>query len=553
MKAFDLQEIKEQQEAAQVAGELFAKVTGDLAKKFEFEEGSQEKIVMHALAGALAAKMSDGNVATGAAAGAGSEWLNTYVTDYLNEQAKDLKLDAGQKEKLKQAAQQMTALVIGAAAGAVSGGTSETMKQGALTSYNAETYNRQLHQNEKERIKLLANGDEEKERRLEIAACALVHCSAQIPTDDPDYAKSYEQARAVEQLGNTAEYAQERALLKRQTETFSDPFGSGVQNKLFEYNNTYKALDHANRIDTKYAVTTRAGGVVQAVGGVATMAVGTGLCETGIGCVAGVPVAAYGADNTYTGGRVILTGKNQNTLGGQLLSQVTGLSPETANFAYSLPSLYTGAKPILGATGRLGNQVVAEGSQMASAMGYVAREVGKDVVSGYRVVRDTATKTSVNTQLAYTDLVGKSVNGAREYVRTGVKNMGDQGTKVALTNAVAAGGIKAGFEANDYANGKPVTRDNLLKSTKEVGYSFFSAGATTGMPILPVIGLGVTVDWAKDGGKYDVTKTVGSNIVGSAIEAKLGNSFATPYLREAGTNVFDKVYDTLGKENNEKK
>ena len=162
MKAFDHNEVKEQQEAAQVAGELFAKVTGDLAKKFEFEDGSKEKIAMHALAGALAAKMSDGNVATGAAAGASSEWLNTYVTDYLNEQAKDLKLDDGQKEKLKQAAQQMTALVIGAAAGAVSGGTSETMKQGALTSYNAETYNRQLHQNEKERIKLLANGDKEK-------------------------------------------------------------------------------------------------------------------------------------------------------------------------------------------------------------------------------------------------------------------------------------------------------------------------------------------------------------------------------------------------------
>ncbi|AWP53766.1 hypothetical protein DLJ98_03065 [Haemophilus influenzae] len=56
--------------------------------------------------------------------------MNTYVTDYLNEQAKDLKLDAEQKEKLKQAAQQMTALAIGAAAGAVTGGTSETIKQG---------------------------------------------------------------------------------------------------------------------------------------------------------------------------------------------------------------------------------------------------------------------------------------------------------------------------------------------------------------------------------------------------------------------------------------
>ncbi|WP_118796444.1 hemagglutinin repeat-containing protein [Haemophilus haemolyticus] len=553
VKAFDLQEIKEQQEAAQVAGELFAKVTGDLAKKLGFEDGSKEKIAMHALAGALTAKMSGGNVATGAVAGASSEWLNTYVTDYLNEQAKDLKLDAEQKEKLKQAAQQMTALAIGAAAGAVTGGTSETIKQGALASYNAETYNRQLHQNEKERIKLLANGDEEKERRLEIAACALVHCSAQIPTDDPDYAKSYEQARALEQLGNTAEYAQERALLKRQTETFSDPFGSGVQNKLFEYNNTYKALDHANRIDTKYAVTTRAGGVVQAVGGVAAMAVGTGLCETGIGCVAGVPVAAYGADNTYTGGRVIITGKNQNTLGGQLLSQVTGLSLETANFVYSLPSLYTGSKPILGATARLGNQVVAEGSKMASAMGYVAGELGKDVVSGYRVVRDTAIKTSVNTQLAYTDLVGKSVNGAREYVRTGVKNMGEQGTKVALTNAVAAGGIKAGFEANDYANGKSLTRDNLLKSTKEVGYSFFSAGATTGMPILPVIGLGVTVDWAKDSGNYDIVKTTGSNILSSGLENKFGHYTGFPLIKETMTNSFEKYYEQLKEANKHEK
>ncbi|WP_294838908.1 hemagglutinin repeat-containing protein [uncultured Haemophilus sp.] len=553
VKAFDHNEVKEQQEAAQVAGELFAKVTGDLAKKFEFEEGSKEKIAMHALAGALAAKMSDGNVATGAAAGAGSEWLNTYVTDYLNEQAKDLKLDAGQKEKLKQAAQQMAALVIGAAAGAVSGGTSETMKQGALTSYNAETYNRQLHQNEKERIKLLANGDEEKERRLEIAACALVHCSAQIPEDDPRYAETYEKAKALEQLGNTAEYSQERALLRKQTEMFSDSWAAGVDNKLFEYNDAYKALDHANKVDSKYGVTTRVGGVAQAVGGVAAMGVGVGLCETGFGCVAGVPVAAYGADNAYTGAKTIVTGVGQYTLGSQVLSQMTGLSQDTTNFIYSLPSFYTGAKPLLSATTKLGNQVVTEGSQMASAMGYVAGEVGKDVVSGYRVVRDTATKTSVNTQLAYTDLVGKSVNGAREYVRTGVKNMGEQGTKVALTNAVAAGGIKAGFEANDYANGKSLTRDNLLKSTKEVGYSFFSAGATTGMPILPVIGLGVTVDWAKDSGSYDIVKTTGSNILSSGLENKFGHYTGFPLIKEAMTNSFEKYYEQLKEVNKHEK
>ena len=221
-----------------------------------------------------------------------------------------------------------------------------------------------------------------------------------------------------------------------------------------------------------------------------------------------------------------------------------GLSPETANFVYSLPSLYTGAKPILGATARLGNQVVAEGSQMASAMGYVAREVGKDVAAGYRVVRDTATKTSVNTQLAYTDLVGKSVNGAREYVRTGVKNMGEQGTKVALTNAAAAGGIKAGFEANDYANGKPLTRDNLLKSAKEVTYSLGLGASTSNAPLVPSVVLSVASDLAKDG-KYDAHKSFGSAVVGGAIENTFGNKLYSPFVREVGANAFEKTYERI--------
>ena len=327
VKAFDHNEVKEQQEAAQVAGELFAKVTGDLAKKFEFEDGSKEKIVMHALAGALAAKMSDGNVATGAAAGAGSEWLNTYVTDYLNEQAKDLKLDDGQKEKLKQAAQQMTALVIGAAAGAVSGGTSETMKQGALTSYNAETYNRQLHQNEKERIKLLANGDEEKERRLEIAACALVHCSAQIPEDDPHYAAEYQK----EILGNTAEFANERSLLQKQTYTL-DSWGAGASYPLFNYNLAYKMQDYD---DAHTQIVTRAGGVAQTAYGIGTAVGGgvtscMGLATCGFGVVAGL----YGLDHTLAGVKTIWTGKVSQTAGGDFISKTFGMEQGSGELLY---------------------------------------------------------------------------------------------------------------------------------------------------------------------------------------------------------------------------
>ena len=311
---------------AQNAKNAMAAAASALGNKHD-EDGSKEKIVMHALAGALAAKMSDGNVVTGAAAGASSEWLNTYVTDYLNEQAKDLKLDDGQKEKLKQAAQQMTALVIGAAAGAMSGGSSETMKQGALTSYNAETYNRQLHQNEKERIKLLANGDEEKERRLEIAACALVHCSAQIPEDDPRYAAEYQK----EILGNTAEFANERSLLQKQTYTL-DSWGAGASYPLFNYNLAYKMQDYD---DAHTQIVTRAGGVAQTAYGISTTVGGgvtscMGLATCGFGVVAGL----YGLDHTLAGVKTIWTGKASQTAGGDFISKTFGMEQGSGELLY---------------------------------------------------------------------------------------------------------------------------------------------------------------------------------------------------------------------------
>ncbi|WP_025600562.1 hypothetical protein [Burkholderia sp. WSM2230] len=39
-------------------------------------------------------------------------------------------------------------------------------------------FNRQLHADEKQVIKNLANGDADKEHRMEAAGCALVHCAA---------------------------------------------------------------------------------------------------------------------------------------------------------------------------------------------------------------------------------------------------------------------------------------------------------------------------------------------------------------------------------------
>ena len=253
VKAFDLQEIKEQQEAAQVAGELFSKITGDVAKAFEFEDGSKEKIAMHALAGALAAKMSGGNVATGAVAGAGSEWLNTYVTDYLNEHTKDLKLDAGQKEKLKQAAQQMTALVIGAAAGAVSGGTSETIKQGALASYNAETYNRQLHQNALSLIREKAGVFAQQQGISEEQALAQLTAEALRGVSD-NFAYVEENAVARNYLNELQKEAKDNTLFAE-----LDRQSAEYRNSLINANYVTANQDLYNRVNRdgkKYATTT---------------------------------------------------------------------------------------------------------------------------------------------------------------------------------------------------------------------------------------------------------------------------------------------------------
>ncbi|WP_165688443.1 hypothetical protein, partial [Rodentibacter trehalosifermentans] len=414
-------------------------------------------------------------------------------------------------------------------------------------------FNRQLHQNEKERIKMLAEGDKEKERRLEIAACALVHCSAQIPSDSPDYAEAYEKARALEQLGNTAEYAQERALLKSQTETLSDSWGAGIKKQLFVYNESYKVLDQATRIDSQYGLTTRAGGVVQAVGGGSTVAFGVGLCETGIGCAVGVPVAAYGADHAYTGATAIVSGKPQYTMGGQLLSQLTGLNPDVANLAYDLPNLAAGAKPLLGGAAKLGNQVVSEGAKIASETGYVARELSKDIKSGISVVNNAVTKSYINGQLTYESAIGKGVNGVREYIRNSVKTMGEQKREVVLSNALAAGSVTSGFESYEYiVEKKPMTSENLLKSTTNISSSFSMGGVTSGMKFIPAIALGVAVDRVNTG-NYDVEKSTGSAVIGAGVDSIYGDKKVSPLIRESVTKSFEKVYDYYKGEKYEQK
>ena len=93
----------------------------------------------------------------------------------------------------------------------------------------------------------------------------------------------------------------------------------------------------------------------------------------------------------------------------------------------------------------------------------------------------------------------------------------------------------------------------LLVDRHKRGRLRHRGGATTGMPMLPVIGLGVTVDWAKDSGNYDIVKTTGSNILSSGVENKFGHYTGFPLIKEAMTNSFEKYYEQLKEANKHEK
>lgn len=292
-----------------------------------------------------------GNTTASMLSGMGSEYINSEIANYLQE---NTALTADERNAIQQA----SSAGLGALIGAGLGGDSNVVKQSAQMALRTEKFNRQLHPDEKQRIKDLAKGDKEKEARLTVAGCALVRCSAQIPKDEPDYAEAYAKAKAMEDLGNSAEFANERALLSTQFADYdSSDSVSGYRRQLFQYNETQAGLDKLNRVDTKYGVTTRVSGLAQATGGVATTVFGVGLCESGIGCVASVPVAAYGVDNVVAGARAVYSGKNQLTFGAKGVASLTGINQETAELIYSVPSMFWGGTKLVKGAKNTGENV----------------------------------------------------------------------------------------------------------------------------------------------------------------------------------------------------
>lgn len=164
--------------------------------------------------------------------------------------------------------------------------------------------------------------------------------------------------------------------------------------------------DKAEAVDEKYAITIRTGGALQAVGGAATAVAGYGgatlACTTGVGCIpaamGGTALATYGLDNLYAGTNTLIDGKNHRTWGADAISQVFGISAESAELIYSSPSMLFGARLSYQGSKVIGNSLSNEAKLFSDSTKYVVGELGKDLKALGNYINDATGRVGVNMQ-----------------------------------------------------------------------------------------------------------------------------------------------------------
>ncbi|MFP3245726.1 MAG: hemagglutinin repeat-containing protein, partial [Paraburkholderia sp.] len=264
--------------AASVAGEAVSRRIGDFADAQAkatgdpaWAEGGAYRAEMQAAGAALVTGLAGGN-ALGGAAGAG---IASIAAGRLNELSGAI---AGSNPTgnpdMNTALGNIVANVIATGAGAAVGGDA-----GGFSGYNVDRFNRQLHPDEKQAIAKQANGDSAEEKKLTQAACYVVKCWAEYPQGSDQYNSNYVSQLEASQLGPELQWV-------------SNQKEAG----LFDYTPTQKIADMVQ--SDPLGTAKDAAKVV--LGGVTTKT-GVGLCTSGLGGAAGVPIAAFGASDMAEG------------------------------------------------------------------------------------------------------------------------------------------------------------------------------------------------------------------------------------------------------------
>ncbi|MGF6300845.1 hypothetical protein OKW43_000699 [Paraburkholderia sp. WC7.3g] len=133
-----------------------------------WKEGGTDRAMMQAAGAALVTGLAGGN-ATGGAAGAA---IASIAAGQLNNLSDAIAgWNPTSNAAMNEALGNIVANAIATGAGAAVGGNA-----GAVSGYNVDLFNRQLHPDEKKAIADKANGDAAEEKKLTQAACYVVKC-----------------------------------------------------------------------------------------------------------------------------------------------------------------------------------------------------------------------------------------------------------------------------------------------------------------------------------------------------------------------------------------
>jgi filamentous hemagglutinin len=232
---------------------LAAAKDNDSVGKALWAEGGAARTAMHAFMGGAMSSATGGDFTTGAVA-AGASQAMAGVLNEAFEAHPEFREGASQ--------------IVGLTAAGLAGGDVNTAWRVAQI---ADQYNRQLHNNESEALTRLRKENPQTADRLDAAACALVKCSASVPSNDPNYDK----LRSLEIAG--ASYTTELNQLK----------ATGVFSDYSTWDKTNDALLKNDEAIKRSGNTSRAiAGAVGAVGGYAGAVATAPACISIIGCAA---------------------------------------------------------------------------------------------------------------------------------------------------------------------------------------------------------------------------------------------------------------------------
>jgi len=251
----------------------------------------------------------------------------------------------------------------------------------------ADNYNRQLHYKETLKLEELQKADSQNSARLAAAACAMTHCSAPVPDNDPN------RQRFVELEKTGAQYSAELATLR----------ASGA---FEEYSRWDAANDTLLREDP---ILSKGNSVGRAVAGAAGAASGFGLavvstpaCITGVGCalpvLAGVGGAAsfldgvqdtrdYFAPYEYTQGQRVADSFSSQTYPGDV-NPIKDYGTTAAKYALQVALIKGAGKLAAGP----GSSVLVEGVPGGAAKSGVLAAKSIDELSNAGRVLDPADK-----------------------------------------------------------------------------------------------------------------------------------------------------------------